>query len=527
VTKNGTSRRDFLRGGIWGGLLVISPAALAACGSSSSTGAGAANNGKPKAGGSVTLARNTDAISLDPSAISDNESIWVCSNLFERLYESSPTGKGSIPSLATSYEQSSDHLTWTFKLRKGVQFSDGSPLTAADVKYSIDRCTASDANGWMNVAFKHVAAPDDHTVVITANYPADIPSLVSFYGNGILPANLQGKSAKEFFQSPVGTGAFTVSGWTPGNQMTLKRNEHYWRSGRPYLDTVALTVVGNDQTRILQLRGKQADIIEAPPWSQIESLKKDSSVVVDLFPSTRVDFLESNFRMPQLADVHVRRAISLALDRDAIVKAATFGSATPAGSIFTPTWPDYDASIKPQVRDLAGAKAELAKSAYSQGFAVDLAIDSGDTLQATGAQVVQSNLKELGIQVKIDQFESTALYSMVEKGNFQLYYSYVTLDLMDPFENVPYLLDPAADGVATWDGFKDPELSRLSTKAAETSDPVKAKKYYGEIQQRVANTAVLIPLYYLPYAWAQLPRVKGFVVPPTGDYRLVDVYVDD
>jgi peptide/nickel transport system substrate-binding protein len=378
----------------------------------------------------------------------------------------------------------------------------------------------------MNVAFKHVAAPDDHTVVITANYPADIPSLVSFYGNGILPANLQGKSAKEFFQHPVGTGAFTVTDWTPGNEMTLKRNDHYWRSGRPYLDTVTLTVVGNDQTRILQLRGKQADIIEAPPWSQIESLKKDPSVTVDLFPSTRVDFLEPNYRVPQLADVHVRRAISLALDRDAIVKAATFGNAAPAGSIFTPTWPDYDSSLKPQARDLAGAKAELAQSAYPQGFPLDLAIDSGDTLQGTGAQVVQSNLKDLGIEVKIDQFESTALYSMIEKGNFQLYYPYVTLDLMDPFENVPYLVDPAAEGPALWDGAKDAELSRLSTEAAETSDPAKAKKYYGQIQQRVSDTAALIPLYYLPYAWAQLPRVKGFVVPPTGDYRLVDVYVD-
>jgi len=529
VTDEGTSRRMFLKGGAWGSLALLSPGVLAACaggGGSNPALNGAATGGTPKAGGTLTLARSADVAALDPTAVTDNESIWLCSNLFERLYESSPTGSGSVPCLAESNKQSADHLSWTFHLRKGVTFSDGSPLTAADVKYSIDRCTASPANGWMNVAFKKVEARDDHTVVITTHYPADVPALVSYYGNGVVPAKLQGRSAKEFFQRPVGTGAFAVESWTPGDRVSLRKNAHYWRSGLPYLDAVVLTVVSNDQTRILQLRGKQADIVEAPPWSQIAGLKKDPSINMGLFPSTRVDFLEPNLRLPELADLHVRRAISLAIDREAIVKASTFGNASPGGSIFAPSWPHYDDSIKPPARDVEQAKAELARSAYPQGFTLELSIDSGDMLVATAAQVIQSNLKDLGIQLKIEQYESTALYSMVGKGNFQLYYSYVTLDLMDAFENVPYLVDPAAEGVAAWDGSKDTELSRLSTKAAQTSDPALAGKYYGQIQQRVADTVALIPLYYLPYAWAQLPSVKGFVVPPTGDYRLSGVFID-
>lgn len=525
----GISRRRFLSGSLAaGGLLLAGPGLLAACaGSSGSPTAGRSSGGSagtPRPGGKATFARTADALSVDPVAVGDNESIWLVSNLYDRLYQSAADGT-TVPCLATGHSLGADKLTWTFTLRSGVQFSDGSPLTAADVKYSIDRCTKSDENGYMNEAIGSVSAPDDATVVIKTKYPTELLGVVSYFANGIIPNNLAGKSAKEFFKAPVGTGAFTMTSWSVGQQMVLSRNPHYWRSGLPYLDQITLVTVADDNTRMLQLRGGQADVIEAPPWSQLKSLKSERGVEVHQFNSTIVDFLSLNQRMAQLKDVNVRNAISLAIDRDAIVKVALFGNGQAAGSIFAPTWPDYDASLAAPKRDVAGAKAALSKSGYPNGFTVKHSIDGGDTVQAAVAQLVQSNLADIGVKVSIQRYDSNTLETLVGNGQFEMYHDMLSLDVMDPFENVPYAVDPSVGGDGAAAAYNDPQVIAWSTQAAHTTDAAVQKSAYTNIQQRIAQTSPFVTLYYIPYVYATATRLQGFTVPPTGDYRLENAWV--
>jgi peptide/nickel transport system substrate-binding protein len=224
-----------------------------------------------------------------------------------------------------------------------VKFSNGTPMTSADVKFSIDKASAA-AKGWgyINTAIKSVAAPTPSTVVVTLKYPwAPLLADLSLFSNGIVPANYGGQTETQFYNAPIGTGPFKSDYWHKGSALKLVRNPNYWQPGKPYLNSVTWTDVPSDNTRELQLKGGQAQIDEFPAWSTVASLKSTPNVAMNLFNSTRTDYLAFNELRKPFQDVHVRRAISLAVNRAALVKAVLFGNGKPANSLFPLQVPYY------------------------------------------------------------------------------------------------------------------------------------------------------------------------------------------
>jgi peptide/nickel transport system substrate-binding protein len=515
-------RRRFLQASVLAGLGAGSAGLLGAC--SSASGANSASGASK--GGTLIFARTADPMTLDPSPAEDNEAIWTILNLYDCLYTVTPNGQGSMPWLATGYELSSDSLTWTFHLRPGVKFNDGKPLTAADVKFTLER-SAKGPNGYIISTVNGIDAPDESTVRIHTTHPwGPLLGDLSLYSNAILPENLNGMSAAEFFTHPVGTGPFVLASWTKGQEMTLVRNRHYWRSGKPLLDEVQFTVVPDDNTRLLQLRGGQADIIEFPPFSAIASLQQTSGIKVDLFPSTWVSYLALNEKRPQFADVHVRRAISYAIDRSSIIRSVLFGHGQPAASFFSPGWAYYNPNTPRLWYDPAEAKRELSMSAYPHGFSAVYAVDAGDTTNSTIAQIVQANLKAIGIDISIQPYDISTITALQEAGNYDIYPSYYTLDIGDPDENVPWAIDPVyggSDSVYTW--YSNPEVLKLTYASEENIDSRKRAAIYNEIQNIIAMDAPFIELYYQPYVYAQATSVEGFAVPSTGNYHLEEVWL--
>src|SRR4051795_3705681 len=371
------------------GLMGIAAAlVLAACGSSSSNsdssskssgGSPATKEGTPKRGGSVTIARIEDSQSFDKTTVFQNESIWLAEQIMETLYTVGPDGKTLKPWLATSYTKSSDGLTYTFKLRPGVKFSNGQPMTSADVKFSIDDArTAKKGWGYLDAAIKSITAPNPSTVVFHLKYRwAPFAADIALFATGIIPNHYAGQSRAEFYKPPIGTGPFMWDKRVVGQSVTFKRNPNYWQKGKPYLDSVTWTFITEDNTRELQLRGNQIQVDEFPPFNAIKKLQNTPDVKMALFPSTRTDYLEMNESYKPLADVHVRRAISYAIDRQAIVKSVLFGNGQAANSFLPPQVPFY-AKDSPGIQyDIAKAKAELAQSAYPKGFKVEMLVGSG------------------------------------------------------------------------------------------------------------------------------------------------------
>ena len=194
--------------------------ALAGCGSSASSSAGgtsssSASAGTPVKGGNLVFANPQDAQSLDESTVFDNNSIWIIEQITQPLFTVTADGKGVVPWLATGYTESASGLTYTITLRKGVKFSDGTPMTSKDVQFSLEQTmAASQGWGYIDSAIKSVGAPSADTVTVNLKFKwAPILADLALFANGIVPDNVGGKTAAAFYTAPVGTGPFKFDYW--------------------------------------------------------------------------------------------------------------------------------------------------------------------------------------------------------------------------------------------------------------------------------------------------------------------------
>ena len=305
----------------------------------------------------------------------------------------------------------------------------------------------------------------------------------------------------------------------------LKRYPNYWQKGKPYLDKVTWRYVGNDNTRQLQLQGGQAQIDEFPPVGTISTLQNTPGIVMKLFPSTRTDYLEINERYKPLADVHVRRAISYAIDRQAIIKAVLFGHGTPANSFMPPQVPYYDPHSPGLQYNLSQAKAEMAKSAYPKGFTVQMLVGSGVADERAIGQILQQELQPLGITVSFKQVDPSVEFQDEQQFKYQLGLTYWTMDIADPDELVTFAVDPNSGAKSFYTDYNNANVIAWTHEAEHTFDTSARQALYSKIQAQAAQDAFMGFLYYSPYRYAFSDKVHGFYVYPTGNYHMEDVWL--
>lgn len=507
---------------------ILATAALLVTGCSETGGGEAAGSGAPVAGGDLVIGRAPDAITMNStSAQFENYSMAVFQQMGQSLFEPSADGQEVVPLLATGFEKSDDDLTYTIPLRDDVTFSDGTGMTAEDVKFSIDQSTATSNSGWgfVNVAIDKVNVIDDYTIEVVLKYPwAPIIADLSMFSNAILPNKYGGKSVDEFYEAPVLTGPFMWDEWQKGQQLKLVKNPNYWEEGKPYLDSVTWTVVPDANTRKLQLQGGQIDINDTPDWSSFDSLEKTDGIKTYAFESTRLDYIAMNTKREPFDDVHARRAIAFAVDREALVDAVLFGNGEKANSLLSPGTPFYDEDAPGPMHDVSKAKEELAKSSQPDGFKTTLLINSGDQNQATIAQIMQAQLKEVGITLEIKQLDATANKEARLSSEFDMAISAWTMDIPDPDQWTTFALDTDGGSHSAFTYYDDPELQALNKKAQREGDTEKRAEMYKELQEKTGNAAFLAYLYYSPYAFAASEKVKGFEVTPLGNYHTGDMY---
>ena len=225
-----------------------------------------------------------------------NPDIWAFMQIYQQLVKVNVKGDGFEPDLAEKWTTSADGRTWTFFLRKNAKFSNGDPVKASDVVWSLKR--AHDTKGpwqWALEAVEDIRAKDDYTVVISLKEPwAPFLADISLFSNSIMPEKVF-KDAKDddFANKPLGSGAFMLADWKKGEELIMKANPHYYEKGLPKSQELRLKYIPDDNARIIALQSGDVDGIDYPPFSRMEELRKDAKLEAQLNPSTRCTTLRS------------------------------------------------------------------------------------------------------------------------------------------------------------------------------------------------------------------------------------------
>ncbi len=510
-------RRAFRPWTLSAGLAALALVA-AGCGSSGTTGGSTAPTGTLN---TLIIANAVKVDTLDPAQNSVNESIWLDQNIYSRLLQPNSTGTGLLPDLATSWDTSKNGLTYTFHLRPDAEFSNGMPVTAQDAVYSINRSRHL-AGGWgfLLTAVKTVTAPDTHTVVVKLSQPhAPLLADLAMYAYSVVPESLVKAQGKAFWQHPVGSGPFVVTTYNPDSEVDLARNPHFYGT-KPNITKVKVLIVPNDNTRVLMLESKKVDVIENPPGNLVNQIDKTPGLSVQLYPSTRVDFIQLDQHYKPFKNLYVRQALNYAIDRNAIVKLAYQGHAIPGASFMPYRMKFWNAGLKPYPYDPAKAKQLLAKGGYPHGFTTFLITVSGDVAGQAEAVVVKSELAAVGITVNIQSYELLTAYAKEDNGHSQMGERYWTNDIIDPDEVATFGAD-CHGGANAFNSYwcDTPTINLVNQGRSELNDAKRQQMYY-QIQQNVYQQTPFVVTDYSPYRYGVGGWVKGFHVTPLGNYDL-------
>ena len=387
-----------------------------------------------KSGGTLTIVRPTDPVSLDPQLETTAPGAWVYFNMLEPLLTMDEKMQ-LRPALATSWEVMSPTKV-RFKLRPGVKFHDGTPFNAAAVKFTFDRALRGTPPArWASLAGSLSGAEvvDDLTVDVTTREPyGPILRTLAMYCTGIVSPTAVQKMGENFSRAPVGTGPFRFVEWKTNTHVILERNPTYW-GDKALLDRVIFKVVPEEGARMIALQTGDADMVLIPAPAQLPTLKRDPKFTVHEVVGGRVVFAGMNASTPPLDDVRVRTALLHAVDRKAILENILEGSAIAARGVLAPSVFGFKDMQLDQLYpfDRAKAKALLAQAGWTPG--PDGVLTKGGQrlslswLAARGrypkdgeiTEAIQAMFKEVGVEAKVQFLEWATVFTQFRSASLQ------------------------------------------------------------------------------------------------------------
>ena len=493
--------------------IVVPMLVVAACTSSQPAGPGAQAPGAPVAGGTVTIPIVADP-TLNPwSPNAFVESLFVNRILFDGLTK---PGKdlAPAPDLAATWTTSADGLSWTFKLREGVKWSDGTPFSADDVAFTFNDIVLKPDLGAQNrgnfSAVKSVTAVDTTTVRFDLSRKFSALTAYLAYNSGIVPKHVLSADplkTNSFNKGvPVSTGPFRVEKYTSGQSVSLVRNENYF-GAKPYLDKVVFTVVPDANTQIAQALSGDISIMILDDKAAVARVKSASNLAVVSRPLVQYYWLALNQTDPRFTDVRVRQAFVQAIDRQAIIKSVELGYGSIANSAITPALKAYfDPSLSSRYPyDPQKAKDLLAAAGWTPGadgvltkdgkpFRFTMDVGQKGVLEPVNA-LIQQDLKKVGVAADLNTMEwNSYIQKVVVQRDYTATVNWWTYP-SDP-DVFPYYAASAAGKGFNIPGYKDPKLDDLLIQGQGASDLAARQAVYKQLQSYMADTLPYLFLWY-------------------------------
>ena len=513
----------------------------------------------PKKGGTLVYGRGADGPGLDPAYETDGQSFMVCDNVYDPLINFAQQTTDLIPGLAETWDISEDGKTYTFHLRKGVKFHDGTPFNADAVVFSHARQMKDKSKakffgkqwGWpknppaaeywlsmdMDAIVDAIIAKDDYTVVYKLKRPeAPFLSNVAMDFMDIVSPTAVLKYGADYVSNPVGTGAFVFKEWRKNDRIILERNEEYW-DGAPYLDSVIIRTIPDNSVRFLELKQGNIHMCEYPNPEDIELAEADPKLKVISAPGMNVGYVSFNHTKPLWQDARIRRAIAHAINKKAIIDNIYYGKGLQAKNTIPPNLWSYNDDIVDWDYNPEKAKALLKEA----DFAGKLKAAGQDKItlwcmpvarpyNPSGMKVgeaIQADLKKVGINIELVTMEwGTYLKKQRSQDpSMDLFQLGWTGDNGDPDNFLAVLLDGlASPSIRTQ--WKNEKYHQLMIDGRANTDHAKRVKIYREAQQMIHDEVPMVNMAHSIVSLPESKRVQNYFLHPTASVFLKKTWLD-
>ncbi|UCD79664.1 MAG: hypothetical protein JSW26_30465 [Desulfobacterales bacterium] len=473
---------------------------------------------QPKYGGMLVWRVGAETASMDPHVANTLGSTQLLSNIYSTLLRYDESAN-VVPHIAESWDISPDGLVYTFKLRNDVYFHNGRKLTSADIKYNIERmidpATGSPRADRFNLV-KQIDTPDDFTVVFTLK-DAFAPLLGNFADPNAMIVPREIVEAESIKKEAVGSGPFMIKEMVPGDYVLLEKNPKYFVKGQPYLDQLKLKLITENSAIAAAMRSQTIDgtVVWGAMYKFFEKMK---NIQVQDVPVFAWAMLEFNSSKAPFDNAKLRLALAYAIDRQEIIDSVMLGNAK-----ITAPVPEGMGAYSVDWRTLAGyqldlekAKALLKEAGYPEGLKFELKTSTAYAPYVPTAQVIQSNLKKIGVEVEIVPLEWGAYIKDIT--NFDTWTAC--------FHSFPsYTADPDAylyrwfHSQGAWNiGFSDPVVDELLDLGRRLTDVASRQLIYRRAQARLAELAPAVYTWRTRVSYALQPYVKGVMLTPAAIY---------
>ncbi|MGR9187571.1 ABC transporter substrate-binding protein (plasmid) [Rhizobium leguminosarum] len=476
----------------------------------------------PKQGGDIVVTYKDDITTLDPAIGYDWVNWSMIKSLYSRLMDYAPGTPNPVPSLAESFTVSPDGLTYTFKLHKGVKFSNGREVVASDVKYSIERAVDpktqgpgagffgaikgfEEETGGKTTTLSGIETPDDSTVIFNLSRPdATFLHVLAINFASVVPKEAVEAAAGDFGKKPVGSGTFILKDWTIGQQLVFERNKDYFVKGVPYIDSFKVEVGQEPLVALLRLQKGEVDIagdgIPPAKFLEIKNSADGAQMIVD-GEQLHTGYITLNTKVKPFDNVKVRQALNMAINKDRITRILN-GRATPANQPLPPLMPGYDKAFTGYAYDVAKAKALLAEAGYPDGFETVLYSTNTDP-QPRIAQAIQQDLAAVGVKAEVRALaQANVISAGGTEGEAPMIWSggmAWIADFPDPSNFYGPILGcaGAVPGGWNWSWYCNADLDKRAVAADSMSDPAKAAERtaaWGKVFTDIMADAPWIPV---------------------------------
>jgi peptide/nickel transport system substrate-binding protein len=447
----------------------------------------------------ITVALQLEPPHLDPtSAAAGAIDSVLYSNVFEGLTRFMADGS-VVAGLAESWDISEDGLAYTFTLREGVMFHDGTAMDAEDVKFSLDRARAEDsinAQKALYAGITDVSVVDPMTVTLTLAEANGSMLFNLAWGDAVIVAP---ESIENIKQMPIGTGAFKFVNWVQGDKIELARNDAYWGDA-PALESATFKFISDPTAAFAAVMAQDVDVFAGfPAPENLPQFEADPRFQVLVGSSEGETILSTNNKMPPFDNVKVREAVAHAIDRQAIIDGAMFGYGTPIGTHFAPHNPDYVDLTANSAYDPAKSKALLAEAGLADGFETTLHLPP-PSYARRGGEIIAAQLADVGIKAEIINVEWAQWLETVFRGKT---FGLTIVSHTEPFDIGIYA---RPDYYFQYD---NPEFQALMTKLNATADPAMRSDMIAQAQTTISQDYVNGYLFQLAFPTVADAKVQG------------------